>query len=124
MDRRTYLGIVAGGLVGRGGCTQWAGDTGETETGDWTGRTDIPEGDWPMFQVDAANTGYHPTASGPTNSVTERWRFEELALVNRQWALASSPRSVRPWAERQHTSGAVLTLLACTPVRSPGRPAP
>lgn len=76
MDRRTYLGIVSGTLVGAGGCTQRDGTTGETETDERDGRTDVPAGSWPMFQVDAANTGFHPTASGPTDSVTERWRFD------------------------------------------------
>lgn len=76
MDRRTYLGIVSGTIVGTGGCTQRDKTTGETETTEQDGRTVVPAGSWPMFQVDAANTGFHPTASGPTDSVTERWRFD------------------------------------------------
>lgn len=48
--------------------------TGSTATeGDeqgWTGGAN-----WPMVHVDAANTAHHPTTTGPTDPVTERWQF-------------------------------------------------
>lgn len=75
MNRRTFLGIVAGGLVGGGGCLRGAGTEDDPNPGQNELRTDIPTGTWPTFQVDGGNTGFHPTASGPTESVTERWQF-------------------------------------------------
>ena len=37
--------------------------------------------DWPAFQYDAANTGYNPSAEGPTGELVERWSFETLGEV-------------------------------------------
>lgn len=76
MERRTYLGILAGGLLASGGCTERVGTTGTTDTDPRGGQTDIPKDSWPMFQVDGGNTGFHATASGPTDSVTARWQVQ------------------------------------------------
>jgi outer membrane protein assembly factor BamB len=36
---------------------------------------------WPMFQFDAANTGYNPSASLPTEQIGEQWRTSTLGEV-------------------------------------------
>lgn len=37
--------------------------------------------DWPQFQFDAANTGHHPTTTGPTGGVERAWTFEREGPV-------------------------------------------
>lgn len=46
----------------------------------------IPANQWPMYGVDPQNTGYHPTASGPTGGDVERQTFYEAEEV-----VSSSP---------------------------------
>lgn len=44
--------------------------TNEDDGQDWTGGDN-----WPMVHVDAANTAHHPSTTGPTDPLTERWQF-------------------------------------------------
>lgn len=44
-------------------------------TGSTTGMAQTTR-DWPMFGYDEANTGYNPSASGPTESAGPAWEFE------------------------------------------------
>lgn len=100
MRRRTCLRHFGGGLAGlAGGCSGLEGDQPGTTPG--TRHTSTPtetptpsdspppeettsqepqsftaDANWPEFQFDGANTGSHPTASGPTGGVTERWQYD------------------------------------------------
>jgi hypothetical protein len=95
--RRRYLkavgagtATVLGGCVGDGeddGSPTSAGNT-ETSTDDTTDKpsdettpteeetTVLSERAWPMFQVDAANTGYHPTTTGPSGDMSEQEKID------------------------------------------------
>ncbi len=81
--RRTWLASCASTVAGvsvLAGCTSDSSETNEDE----------PENDdalsadtWPMYGVDPQNTGYHPTATGPTNEdVTAKLLFESNGTVS------------------------------------------
>ncbi|WP_276250605.1 PQQ-binding-like beta-propeller repeat protein [Haloarcula rara] len=83
--RRRYLVTAVGaGITGLAGCT--GGGTDEGTRGTATSPTESPDssgsvdGEWPMYRADAANTGTLDT-TGPTESVTEQWRFDLDELV-------------------------------------------
>jgi len=83
--RRRYLVTAVGaGITGMAGCT--SGGTDETtpgtatSTGSPTGLGSV-DGAWPMYRADAANTGTVADTTGPTESVTERWRYDLDQLV-------------------------------------------
>lgn len=73
---------MAGGVAG---CL---GDDGATDDGsgatDGDGTDDEGSGtvpDVPMFRYDPTHTGHHPDATGPTEGVTEQWRFQPAGVV-------------------------------------------
>jgi len=92
--RRRWLATCVGtGVAGLAGCTSRGGDDSDSSDDrsddgiqtddsddvplDIGDETDEPAPDeWLMTGVDLENTGYHPTASGPTGDVSERWTFE------------------------------------------------
>lgn len=101
MKRRPYLQCLGGGLaVLVGGCSGMENEVTDTpndtpspsktqsetstpsdsptpeETTTEESRSFSAEANWPQFQVDSANTGSHPAASGPTDDVTERWQYD------------------------------------------------
>ncbi|MGQ3411037.1 outer membrane protein assembly factor BamB family protein [Natrinema sp. LN54] len=47
---------------------------------------ELPASEWPMYGVDPQNTGYHPTATGPTGDDVERKTFYEA-----EEAVSNSP---------------------------------
>ncbi len=92
--RRRWLATCVGtGVAGLAGCTSRGGDDSDSSDDrsddgiqtddsddvplDIGDETDEPAPDeWLMTGVDLENTGYHPTASGPTGDVSERWVYE------------------------------------------------
>mgnify|MGYP002762668645 CR=1 FL=1 len=80
-SRRAYLVAVGtAGLTSLAGCA--SGDSGDGDTsdndtsGDDSGGGDTHnDSDSPMFQYNAANTGHASSETGPTDPVTEQWRF-------------------------------------------------
>jgi len=81
------MGAFAGGVVTGSGCISANNRTRTTDSPNRQGGSDVPESEWPSFQVDARNTGYHPRSSGPTDEVTTRWelgaeetKYSEIAV--------------------------------------------
>ncbi|KAA9396552.1 hypothetical protein Har1130_18045 [Haloarcula sp. CBA1130] len=63
LSRRTTLKALIGGSIGAKGLPAvFDQATAATTTSDW-----------PMFQYDAANSGFHPDATGPKQDVGVRW---------------------------------------------------
>ncbi|MFC7214856.1 PQQ-binding-like beta-propeller repeat protein [Saliphagus sp. GCM10025334] len=50
-----------------------------------------------MAGVDIQNTGYHPTATGPTDSVSERWRLETGGRITGGAAIADGTVYIGSW---------------------------
>ncbi|MFB6219139.1 MAG: PQQ-binding-like beta-propeller repeat protein, partial [Halobacteriaceae archaeon] len=68
-----------GGTTADGGTeetTAATGETGEMTTGGGTTTGGGLGDSAPMYQYDAANTGYNPSAAGPTSSATPAWSVE------------------------------------------------
>lgn len=65
-------------------------------------------GSHPMFQYDAANTGYNPNTSGPTKSVQQKWAF------NAGEPIRSSPAVANNTVYFGHSSGMTFALNAKT----------
>lgn len=74
MERRSFIGLVGGAMVTSAGCTQT--NQGGDDIPNRGNENDVSASVWPMFQVDARNSGRQPNTTGPTNGVTERWRFQ------------------------------------------------
>ncbi|WP_312908836.1 PQQ-like beta-propeller repeat protein [Natronosalvus caseinilyticus] len=50
-----------------------------------------------MAGVDIQNTGYHPTATGPTDSVSERWRLQTGGRITGGAAIADGTAYIGSW---------------------------
>ncbi|WP_251328285.1 PQQ-binding-like beta-propeller repeat protein [Haloplanus pelagicus] len=82
IERRTFLGTVAAGVVaGLGGCSSSCPDSDPPEpaTTLGTGEADrgfdtLPGGSWPTPRFDTANTGFAPSRRPPTTAPALRWR--------------------------------------------------
>ncbi|MFP9191946.1 PQQ-binding-like beta-propeller repeat protein [Natronosalvus vescus] len=103
--RRQWLATCVGtGTAVLAGCSSASDDTSNvTDDGDNTtptdssddggsigdeGGDDLSSDEWPMAGVDLENTGYHPTATGPTGPVSERWVFETDGRISGGAAIA------------------------------------
>ena len=74
MDRRAYLAGIAGGVTSLTGCVQT--NVAGNQTTDSPTDTGSGQGSWPLYQFDAANTGYAPqTEAGPIEEGTTEWQF-------------------------------------------------
>lgn len=66
-SRRSVLGALGAGAIGVAAGGTWLATTQLLGSGN--------DG-FPMFRYDAANTGYAPDVTGPTDDVTEAWSFD------------------------------------------------
>ena len=74
MDRRAYLAGIAGGVTSFVGCVQT--NVAGNQTTDSPTDTGPSQGSWPLYQFDAANTGYAPQkGTGPIEEGTTEWQF-------------------------------------------------
>lgn len=80
LSRRTTLKTLIGGVVG--GRTLPALVDGATTVTTTTS-------DWPTFQYDAANSGFHPDTTGPKEDVGIRWKQTLTETGN--WVLREGP---------------------------------
>lgn len=69
IERRTFLGGVGGTIFGST-AKQYCTDTALAKTEQQENQS------FPMFQYNAANTGYNQNSGGPKASVRQKWSFE------------------------------------------------
>lgn len=74
LHRRDYLKSIGAASLATGVARADSQEVGSQQATGLAARPFRADEDWPMFQVDAANTGTHPDATGPTSDVTARWR--------------------------------------------------
>jgi len=101
--RRGFLQGIGTTTIGVATAAEGVDGSGATAVNDGT-ILNVGEHAWRMFKADARNTGYHPTASGPTDEPTERWCFETNAVS------VSSPAVVNDTAYVGTDEGAVYAL--------------
>ncbi|MFP8956144.1 PQQ-binding-like beta-propeller repeat protein [Natrialbaceae archaeon A-CW3] len=112
--RRQWLATCVGtGTAALAGCSSESddtttepddqGDTSSTALSDdggsigEAGSDELSSDVWPMAGVDLENTGYHPTATGPTGPVSERWVFETDGRIRGGAAIADQTVYIGSW---------------------------